>query len=58
MKLADFYCEVTIRRECEKILMQNINTTNAFFLLKNAASANAMVRGLSEFTNFFNIISN
>lgn len=49
MQLADSYCDVTIRRECEKILMKNINKANAFFLLRSAAAANALVRGLSEF---------
>ncbi|XP_035700381.1 RCC1 and BTB domain-containing protein 1-like [Folsomia candida] len=42
MQLADSYCDVTIRRECEKILMKNINKANAFFLLRSAAAANAL----------------
>lgn len=43
MKLADYYCLVDIRHECEKILINNINPENAFFLAKNASSANALV---------------
>ncbi|XP_021958884.2 RCC1 and BTB domain-containing protein 1 [Folsomia candida] len=42
MKLADYYCLVDIRHECEKILINNINPENAFFLAKNASSANAL----------------
>ncbi|OXA54821.1 RCC1 and BTB domain-containing protein 1 [Folsomia candida] len=42
MKLADCYCEVKIRRECEGILMRNIGAENAFFLLQHAVSANAL----------------
>ncbi|XP_035715429.1 TD and POZ domain-containing protein 1-like [Folsomia candida] len=41
MKLADSYCDITIRRECERILIHNIDEDNAFFLVRNAASANA-----------------
>ncbi|XP_035711218.1 RCC1 and BTB domain-containing protein 1-like isoform X2 [Folsomia candida] len=40
MKLADSYCQVDIRHECEEILISNINTENAFFLAKNASTAN------------------
>ncbi|XP_035716742.1 RCC1 and BTB domain-containing protein 1 [Folsomia candida] len=42
MKLADSYCDLTIRRECEEILMGSVNKENAFFLLRNAASVNAL----------------
>ncbi|XP_035712018.1 RCC1 and BTB domain-containing protein 1 isoform X2 [Folsomia candida] len=42
MKLADSYCATNIARDCEKILMRGINTENAFFLVRNAASANAL----------------
>ncbi|OXA42408.1 RCC1 and BTB domain-containing protein 1 [Folsomia candida] len=41
MKLADSYCEITIRQECEKILIRNVSKENAFFLVRNAALANA-----------------
>ncbi|XP_035711858.1 uncharacterized protein LOC110855475 [Folsomia candida] len=41
MMLADAHCAVKIRRECEQILMRNINPENAVFLVRNAASANA-----------------
>ncbi|XP_035711353.1 RCC1 and BTB domain-containing protein 1-like [Folsomia candida] len=41
MQLADFYCQVNIRDECEKILISNINMENAFFLVRNASPANA-----------------
>ncbi|XP_035716743.1 kelch-like protein 30 [Folsomia candida] len=42
LKLADSYCYLTIRQECDEILMQNITKKNAFFLLRNAAAANAL----------------
>ncbi|XP_035702316.1 regulatory protein NPR3-like [Folsomia candida] len=42
MKLADSYCEVSIRHECEKILISNINEENASFFARNASSANAL----------------
>ncbi|XP_035701808.1 RCC1 and BTB domain-containing protein 1 [Folsomia candida] len=41
LKLADCYCETVLRKECELILMQNINSENAFFLFENAYLANA-----------------
>lgn len=43
LKLADCYCETVLRKECELILMQNINSENAFFLFENAYLANATV---------------
>lgn len=49
MKLADSYCEITIRQECEKILIRNVSKENAFFLVRNAALANASVRNLYKF---------
>ncbi|XP_021953548.1 RCC1 and BTB domain-containing protein 1 [Folsomia candida] len=41
MKLADCYCELSLRQECEAILIQNINAENAFFLFQNASQASA-----------------
>ncbi|OXA54820.1 RCC1 and BTB domain-containing protein 1 [Folsomia candida] len=41
MMLADAHCAIKIRHECEQILMRNITTENAVFLIRNAASANA-----------------
>lgn len=62
MKLADCYCEVKIRRECEEILMRNINDKNAFLLLQNAAAANVLVpdflSNLSSHGSHNNFISN
>lgn len=43
MKLADCYCELSLRQECEAILIQNINAENAFFLFQNASQASADV---------------
>lgn len=43
MMLADSYCDFKIRQDCEKILIRNITTENAVFLVRNASLANALV---------------
>ncbi|XP_035711352.1 RCC1 and BTB domain-containing protein 1 [Folsomia candida] len=45
MKLADSHCDNHVREECEQILIRNINKENAFFLARNASSANALTLG-------------
>ncbi|OXA48048.1 RCC1 and BTB domain-containing protein 2 [Folsomia candida] len=43
MKLADSYGATNVARDCEKILIRGIDTENAFFLARNASSANALI---------------
>ncbi|XP_035701340.1 RCC1 and BTB domain-containing protein 1 [Folsomia candida] len=41
MQLADSYCDLKIRQNCEKILIRNISEESAFFLVRNASLAKA-----------------